>query len=57
MESNTTFFFFFIPLQFGVAIYLTYFEVKKLIATRDKSQIPIVLYNLFQVLMPFIDLT
>jgi hypothetical protein len=37
MESNTTFFFFFIPLQFGVAIYLTYFEVKKLSYSRQKA--------------------
>ena len=47
MNSNKVFFFFFIPLQFGVAIYLTFFETKKMIETKDKKQILIVLYNLF----------
>ncbi len=47
MNKNKVFFFLFIPLQFGVAVYLTYFETKKMIDTKDNKQILIVLYNLF----------
>ncbi len=56
MTRNRTFFFFFIPLQFGVAIYLTYFETKKLKETKDKLQLFIVAYNFLQVVIPLLDL-
>lgn len=46
MNAHRVFFFVFIPLQFGVAVYLTYFETKKMIETKDKKQLLIVLYNL-----------
>jgi len=37
MKHNKVFFFLFIPLQFGVAVYLTYFETKKMTETKDKT--------------------
>jgi hypothetical protein len=56
MSRNQSFYFFFIPLQFGVATYLTYFETKKMIETKDKKQLLIIVYNFMQIVIPIIDL-
>ena len=37
MNQNKAFYFFFIPLQLGVAVYLSFFELKKMIETGDKK--------------------
>jgi riboflavin transporter FmnP len=41
------FFLLFLPLQVSISLFLSYFEFKKMVATRDHFQIPIFLYNLF----------
>jgi len=56
MTKHWLFFFIFLPAQFAVSLYLTFYEAKKMIATKDKWQLPIVFYNAWQVIMPFFDL-
>jgi hypothetical protein len=50
------FFFIFLPIQFAISVHLTYFETKKMILTKDKLQIPVIIYNGWQVIMPLFDM-
>lgn len=56
MTKHWLFFFVMLPMQLAIAIYLTWFEWKKMWATKDKWQLTIVIYNFWQVIMPFFDM-
>lgn len=56
MIKHWIFFFMLLPLQFGISAYLTYFETKKLIVTKDKFQLLIIAYNASQLILPIVDL-
>ena len=45
MIDHWIFFFLFLPVQFAIAIYLTYFEARKMFAMKDPSLFFVVFYN------------
>jgi hypothetical protein len=55
MKKHYYFYFVLLPTQFLMTVYLTVYETRKMIATKDKWQLFIVVFNFWQVFMPFFD--